>query len=104
LNEPTVTNTNDAILTSLEARFSRNDILICIIAIIAMVAAMYLAQAFFLPLLIGILASYTLIPGGFISQPDLYTASHWGRADNGGIALRNILACTFFEQPGNSDD
>jgi predicted PurR-regulated permease PerM len=62
LNEPTVTNTNDAILTSLEARFSRNDILICIIAIIAMVAAMYLAQAFFLPLLIGILASYTLSP------------------------------------------
>jgi predicted PurR-regulated permease PerM len=35
---------------------------ICTLAIIALVAAMYLAQAFFLPLLIGILASYSLSP------------------------------------------
>jgi len=35
---------------------------ICILGIIAIVSVMYLAQAFFLPLLIGILASYTLSP------------------------------------------
>jgi len=35
---------------------------ICTLAIIAIVAAMYFAQAFFLPLLIGILVSYSLSP------------------------------------------
>jgi predicted PurR-regulated permease PerM len=35
---------------------------LCMLAIIALVSTMYLAQAFFLPLLIGILASYTLSP------------------------------------------
>lgn len=42
--------------------FLRINYSICTLAIIAFVAAMYLAQAFFLPLLIGILASYSLSP------------------------------------------
>ena len=38
------------------------NISICTLAVIAIVASMYLAQAFVLPVLIGILASYTLSP------------------------------------------
>jgi predicted PurR-regulated permease PerM len=36
-----------------------------VLAIIAFVAALYLARAFFVPLLIGILASYALHPSAF---------------------------------------
>jgi predicted PurR-regulated permease PerM len=43
-------------------RYSRATWALTILAGIAMVAALYLARAFFVPLLIGILASYTLRP------------------------------------------
>jgi predicted PurR-regulated permease PerM len=62
LHEAPVANTIDESFTSHESRFLRINVSICTLAIIAFVAAMYLAQAFFLPLLIGILASYTLSP------------------------------------------
>ena len=35
---------------------------VCVLALIALVAALYLARAFFVPLLVGILASYSLSP------------------------------------------
>jgi predicted PurR-regulated permease PerM len=38
---------------------------VSVLAIIAFVAALYLARAFFVPLLIGILASYALHPSAF---------------------------------------
>ena len=43
-------------------RYSRLTIAVVILMVIALVAALYLARAFFVPLLIGILASYTLSP------------------------------------------
>src|SRR5690349_5183138 len=43
-------------------RYSRTTIALTILAGIAVIAALYFARAFFVPLLIGILASYTLRP------------------------------------------
>jgi predicted PurR-regulated permease PerM len=43
-------------------RHARTSIAVGLLALIAFVAALYLARAFFVPLLIGILASYTLHP------------------------------------------
>ncbi len=43
-------------------RFSRNALALMIMATIAFVAALYFARAFFVPLLIGMLASYALRP------------------------------------------
>src|SRR5215212_3666750 len=45
-----------------QRRYSRATWALTILAAISMVAALYLARAFFVPLLIGILASYTLRP------------------------------------------
>jgi predicted PurR-regulated permease PerM len=44
------------------APFARAELALVALAIIALVAALYLARAFFVPLLIGILASYALRP------------------------------------------
>jgi predicted PurR-regulated permease PerM len=44
------------------SRYSRISVAVGVLAIIALVTALYLARAFFVPLLIGILASYTLCP------------------------------------------
>ena len=44
------------------SRYLRISVSLGVLAIIAFVAALYLARAFFVPLLIGILASYTLSP------------------------------------------
>jgi predicted PurR-regulated permease PerM len=43
-------------------RYSRMTVAVGVLAVIALVAALYLARAFFVPLLIGILGSYTLRP------------------------------------------
>lgn len=43
-------------------RASRIHLAVCVLAVLALVAALYLARGFFVPLLIGILASYTLHP------------------------------------------
>jgi predicted PurR-regulated permease PerM len=43
-------------------RYSRMTLALTILAVIALTAALYLARAFFVPLLIGILVSYTLSP------------------------------------------
>ena len=43
-------------------RYSRMSLALIILAVIALVAALYLARTFFVPLLIGILVSYTLSP------------------------------------------
>jgi len=43
-------------------RISRTGAAVVVLAVIALVAALYLARAFFVPLLIGILASYMLRP------------------------------------------
>src|SRR5512140_1695032 len=56
-------------------RSSSMSLALAVLALIALVAALYLARAFFVPLLIGILASYALRPivdwleGHFIPRP-----------------------------------
>ncbi|MBY0268562.1 MAG: AI-2E family transporter [Burkholderiales bacterium] len=43
-------------------RYSRMDLSLTVLAVIALIAALYFARAFFVPLLIGILASYAMRP------------------------------------------
>lgn len=62
LNETIIINSNDEGTSARDSQPLRINIAIGTLAAIAFVAAMYLAQSFFLPLLIGILASYTLSP------------------------------------------
>jgi hypothetical protein len=52
----------EAAITIRTTRYLRMNISLGIVAVIAFVAALYLARAFFVPLLIGILVSYTLSP------------------------------------------
>ncbi len=54
--------TDSAVDTINQSRYVRMIVAIGVLAVIALVAALYLARAFFVPLLIGILASYTLSP------------------------------------------
>lgn len=58
-----------------------------IVAVFALVAALYLARAFFVPLVIGILASYTLTP-----LVDLLKRGHVPRALGAALVLGTITA------------
>src|SRR3954466_12394363 len=49
-------------LTARGPRYARLSFAVSVLAAIAIVGALYLARAFFVPLLIGILATYTLSP------------------------------------------
>ena len=51
-----------AVVTIHETPYLRMNVAVGLLALIAIVAALYLARAFFVPLLIGILASYALSP------------------------------------------
>jgi predicted PurR-regulated permease PerM len=51
-----------ALVTIDDAHYLRINVAISLLAVIAIVAALYLARAFFVPLLIGILVSYALSP------------------------------------------
>jgi predicted PurR-regulated permease PerM len=53
---------DSAVVTIHETPYLRINVAIGLLAVIAFVAALYLARAFFVPLLIGILASYALSP------------------------------------------
>jgi predicted PurR-regulated permease PerM len=53
---------DSTVVTIHEAPYLRINVAIGLLAVIAIVAALYLARAFFVPLLIGILASYALSP------------------------------------------
>lgn len=53
---------DSAVVTIHETPYLRINVAIGLLAVIAIVAALYLARAFFVPLLIGILASYALSP------------------------------------------
>jgi predicted PurR-regulated permease PerM len=53
---------NSAVVTIDETPYLHINVAIGLLAVIAFVAALYLARAFFVPLLIGILASYALSP------------------------------------------
>ena len=53
---------DSAVVTIDDAPYLRINVAVSLLAFIAIVAALYLARAFFVPLLIGILASYALSP------------------------------------------
>ena len=60
--EASATATDSATVAIRANRYLRMEMSLGILAVIALVAALYLARAFFVPLLIGILASYALHP------------------------------------------
>jgi len=70
-----------------------------IVAVIAVVAALYLARAFFVPLLIGILASYALRP--FV---DWLKARRIPRAAGAGLVLAAVVAGTSWAAFSLGDD
>lgn len=54
---------SDSVASTIRAaRYMNISVAVGLLAVVALVAALYLARAFFVPLLIGILASYTLSP------------------------------------------
>jgi predicted PurR-regulated permease PerM len=53
---------NAAMVAVPTAGHSRLNVAVVLLALVAFVASLYLARAFFVPLLIGILASYALSP------------------------------------------
>lgn len=59
--EPAGPATETALVTR-SSRYARMDTAVALVAVIVLAAALYLARGFFVPLLIGILASYTLHP------------------------------------------
>lgn len=61
-SEELISAADSAVVTIRETRYLRMNVAVGLLAVIAIVAALYLARAFFVPLLIGILASYTLSP------------------------------------------
>ena len=61
-----------------------------VLAVIALVAALYLARAFFVPLLIGILASYALRPVVDWLEGDCACRAAW-RGDGAGRAGRQLV-------------
>ena len=62
MNEASIATTDSATVPALETRDPRIQLAAGLLAILALVAALYLARGFFVPLLIGILASYALHP------------------------------------------
>jgi len=61
-SEPSVPAANPTIATICTTGYLHMSVAVGVLTVIALVAALYLARAFFVPLLIGILASYTLSP------------------------------------------
>ncbi len=61
-SEESVSVTDSAAVAVRTVRYSRMILAVGVLAVIAVVAALYLARAFFVPLLLGILASYALRP------------------------------------------
>ncbi len=59
---PSAPEADSSVITVHQSRYLRLNVAVGVLAVIALVAALYLARAFFVPLLIGILASYTLSP------------------------------------------
>jgi predicted PurR-regulated permease PerM len=60
--EASVSATDSVATTVHESRYLHMNVAVGMLVVIALVAALYLARAFFVPLLIGILASYALHP------------------------------------------
>jgi predicted PurR-regulated permease PerM len=70
-----------------------------VVAVLALVAALYLARAFFVPLLIGILASYALHP-----LVDWLQARHLPRSIGAALVLATVVAGVSWVGVSISDD
>jgi predicted PurR-regulated permease PerM len=79
--------------------YSRTDLAAAVLALLALVAALYLARAFFIPLLIGILASYAL-------RPAVDWLGKWRvpRAAAAALVLAAVVAGLFWIAFSLSDD
>jgi predicted PurR-regulated permease PerM len=81
------------------SRYLHMNVSLGVLAIIAFVASLYLARAFFVPLLIGILASYTLGP-----LVDWLNKFHVPRAVGAALALAAIVGSLSWITSSLSDD
>jgi predicted PurR-regulated permease PerM len=81
------------------ARYSRVGMAIGVLVVIALVAALYLARAFFVPFLIGILASYALHP-----VVDWLKACHVPRAAGAALVLVALAGSLSWVAFSLSDD
>ena len=81
------------------SRVSRSGIALWLLAAIALVAALYLARAFFVPLLIGILASYTLHP-----VVDSLESMHLPRPVGAALALVAVVGALSWVANSLSDE
>ena len=80
-------------------RYRRPSVALGFLAVIALIAALYLARAFFVPLLIGILASYTLRP-----VVDWLQAHYIPRALGAALALVAVVGSLSWVGYSLSDD
>ena len=81
------------------ARYSRVGVAVGVLAVIALVAALYLARAFFVPFLIGILASYALHP-----VVDWLKACHVPRPAGAALVLAMVVGSFSWIGFSMSDD
>ena len=81
------------------SRYSRMSVAVGVLAAIALVGALYLARAFFIPLLIGILASYTLHP-----VVDWLRTFHLPRAVSAALVLAVLMGGLSWVAYSLSDD
>jgi len=86
-------------ITIRASRYLSMNVSLGILAVIAFVAALYLARAFFVPLLIGILASYTLSP-----VVDWLKKCHVPRSAGAALVLTVLVGSLFWITFSLSDD
>ena len=98
-SEELVAASNSAAIMVRTTRYLRMNVSLAILAVIAFVAALYLARAFFVPLLIGILASYTLSP-----VVELLKKLHLPRAIGAALVLVTLVAGLSWMAFSLSDD
>ena len=81
------------------SRYTTMTLALAVLAVIALVAALYLARAFFVPLLIGILASYALHP-----LVDALEEWHLPRSIGAGVVLAFMIGSFSWLGVAMSDD
>lgn len=81
------------------ARYVGVNVSLGLLAVIALVAALYLARAFFVPLLIGILASYTLSP--LVAWLNMFRVP---RSVGAALVLAVIVGCLYWITSSLSGD
>ena len=97
--EAPVSAAGSAAFAARATRFMHMSVAIWVLAVIALVAALYLARGFFVPLLIGILASYTLHP-----VVDWLKACHVPRPAGAAVVLAVLVGSLSWIAVSLSDD